>query len=141
MTEPIKMYRFADSLFEDGLHVGLEVYYVVAETAQGYWVSPDILDARRNLPLSLRERRARGQRWVPKTSVRKYCYPDLTKALTSYLARKASQEGKARLQMETAQQARANETKLKELVAAGPSAFDGGVNLGDLPSYGGLHFL
>ena len=138
MTEPLKMYRFADSLFEDGLHVGLEVYYVVAETEQGYWVSYDILDARRTLPLSLRERKARKQRWVPKTSVRKYCYTDLEAALTSYLARKQSQQVHASHQLDVARHVLANKDKLKEMVAQGPEAFAPlRNNLGELPSWKG----
>lgn len=125
-------YRLNDRLEPEGVIVRLEVFRVIKETPQGYWVAP------RNraywmAPEELIKRKF--ARWVSKTSTKRYCYPSLEDAIRSFRRRKEVQESRIRLQLEQA-----------ELAASQSGVLDGatfselreGVRLGHTETSGGL---
>lgn len=132
MTKDIPHYRLKDRLEPDGVVVRLEVFRVIKETPQGYWVVSEYC-ANWLTPDELRKRRF--AKWVSKTSHKRYCYPSIEEAIRSFKRRKEVQESRIRLQLEQA-----------ELAANQAGALDGatfselreGVRLGHTETSRGL---
>lgn len=121
-------YRLNDRLKPDGVVVRLEVFRVIKETPQGYWVASQYTGSWYE-PAELINRKF--ARWVSKASAKRYCYPTLEEAIRSFKRRKEVQESKLRVQLEQAELA-ANQAGL--LDSATLSELAEGVCLGHTAS-------
>lgn len=99
MTGP-DHYRLRDALYGDGVHVLLEVFEVLKETPQGYWVASEY----RPRWCSFEElKKSRQAKWVAKNTRIRRCYPTIEEAIASFKCRKESQISRLRSQLEQAE--------------------------------------
>lgn len=106
MGELPKHYRFHEVLDEEGVKIVCRSFVAIKETAQGYWVVPSAYES---YPEWLQKEK---KRFVLKHSERRYCYPEISKALHSLKIRKRRQVDHARTALETAEVAVAGVEKL-----------------------------
>ena len=132
MVEEVPHYRLNDRLEPEGVVVRLEVFRVIKETPQGYWVAsqyaPNWLS-----PDELRKRK--HAKWVSKTSRKRYCYPTVEAAIRSFKRRKEVQKSRLKVQFE---QAKLAVERAEALDGATISELRDGVRLGHTESSRGL---
>lgn len=71
----MKFYRYEIVAYEDGPRIFLWKFNLVKETPKGYWISMGKNDYKSK------------DRWVSKTSKKRYAYPTLEEAKVSFRAR------------------------------------------------------
>lgn len=125
-------YRLRDVLEPNGVIIRLEKFEIIKETECGYWVigryEPSWLSHEELI-------KRKFAKWVSKTSRKRYCYPDITQAISSFKRRKEIQVNKIAVQLEQAEKALKEFDKYKDLSA---DAFSGGLCVGKIPSMGDL---
>ena len=92
-------YRLNDHLYEQGVTVVLEKFRVIKKTPKGYWVlsqyGPSWLS-----PEDLIKRKY--AKWVSATSTKRYCYPTVELAASSFRRRKEVQMDRLQHQLDQA---------------------------------------
>lgn len=87
----MKFYRYVDNLGWNGVEVHLREYELVRGTRCGYWINSPIY-------------RMKKDKWVSKTSRKRFAYPSKEEAMTNFIARKQRQICCLRESMERAKQ-------------------------------------
>lgn len=83
MVTPKKFYRLVDGTGAIGFFVGIEIWFAVKETPEGYWIAPDW-----SLTSDVKWMKEAGLlRWTPKVGAR-YVQDSLDKAASQLLFRK-----------------------------------------------------
>ena len=78
-AETVIFYRYDQHLYESGPRVCLIEFKMWSETPCGYWIIPQW------------DYEGEFKRWVSKTARKRYAYPTIEEALTSFKARKKRQ--------------------------------------------------
>lgn len=127
-------YRLRETLGPEGLLVKTELFTPIKETPQGYWVVSQYA------PTWLTHdelRKRKFAKWVSKTSVKRYCYPDINSAIWSFKRRKEVQASRLRLQLEQAELAL---EKFAEYKDATVDQLKRTINIGNIPSHDRIVF-
>ena len=108
-------FRYIYSIGPEGVTIVCRLYVVIRESEHCYWLVPE---GSEGYAMACQE--ATGKVWrnakrVSKDSWRRYAYPDKTKALESYKARKRHQLSHAELAMERAKAALADVKDLEAI--------------------------
>ena len=89
-------YRLRDCLTDIGVTVSIERFKVIKLTPQGCWVvsqySPQWLASQELI-------KRKYAKWISNTSNKRYCYPTMEQAVTSFKRRKAAQLSKLEQQL------------------------------------------
>lgn len=134
-------YRLHDTLIADGVYVSVEIFKVIRETPQGYWVADE------HYPKWCDEKELRKRkfaRWVSKTSTKRYCYPTMEQAINSFKKRKFHYASRLKHKLEQTELILDNLDKItpESLMKEPVDCFDfWGVKIGKHPSINILDFL
>ena len=127
-------YRLRDCLTNTGVTVSIERFRVVKLTPEGYWVVSEYGPSWLTSQELIKRKHAK---WVSKTSHKRYCYPTLEQAVTSFKRRKAAQLSKLEQQLA---QARFVVEKMAELTNDEGDYKHYGMNLGMPEEFDGYFF-
>ena len=80
----MKFYRYIEVSYESGVQLDVKEYKLVRETPKGYWIIDDLWHYDE-------ESVETYKKWVSKTARKRWAYPTIEEALTSFKARKNRQ--------------------------------------------------
>ena len=94
----MKFYRY----YNQGADVILEKFKLFKETPAGYWIIPEYWSVADEMTTSINER---YNKWISKTSRKRFAYPTKEEALESFKMRKQRQIPILKAQLECAKEA------------------------------------
>lgn len=123
-------YRINDYPYHDGIFVVVELWHAIKKTPRGYWVKADYAPSWIDDDAYLRKH---GYlRWVNNTSAKRWCYPQLAKAIESFVRRRQIYAEKLRYRLDQVDTVLKNTNKFE---TATVEQLMKGISIGDHPMH------